>query len=223
MSGQALRTVAQLFTAPYAVEWLPAFAAAAIGDPVAGEALGPFLGPPTERVAGTSRSRVPGHEHFARTWAVIKPGFVGTGQNERNVEHTRADHRRTRIPGHLVALPIQWIEVLTATVVHGHGRNEQLVAAIRAAALRFGASIEADPTVVGLPLRQAKANLARYFANVDIVTEQALAFWGAMDHGLVRRDLGGTPGRVNVPAVQTTLTRHMPARLVSQYMRHAPR
>lgn len=222
MSGRALRSVSQLFAVPYAVEWLPAFAAAAIGDPVAGAALGPFLGPPTERVAGTSRPRVPGHEHFARTWAVIKPGFIGVGQNEQHVQHTRDDHRRTGVLARLIALPIQWIEVMTAVVVHDHGRNEQLVAAIRTAALRFGSSIEADPAVVGLPLRQAKVNLATYFAGVDIVPEQAQAFWGAMDHGRVRVDLGGTPGRVNVPAIQATLTRHLPVRLVRQYMAHRP-
>lgn len=222
MSGQALRTVRQLFTAPFAVEWLPAFAAAAIGDPVAGTALGPYLGPPTERVVGTNRPRVPGAEHFARTWVVIKPGFIGVGQSEQHIQHTRDEHRRTGVLARLIALPIQWIEVMTAVVVHSHGRNEQLVAAIRAAALRFGNDIEADPAVVGLPLRQAKENLARYFASVDILPEQAQAFWGAMDHGRVRVDLGGTPGRVNVAAVETTLARHLPARLVRQYMAHRP-
>jgi hypothetical protein len=223
MSGQpAVRTVAQLFGPPHAALWLPAFAAAAIGDPVAGAALGPYLGPATERVAGGSRARVPGEEHFARTWVVIKPGFTGIGQSQTYAEHTRADHRRTGIPAGLIALPIQWIQVMTAIVVHDLGRNERLVAAIRTAALRFGNDIQADPAVVGLALRPAKEALTKYFASVDIVPEQGQAFWRAMDLGPVRRDLGGTAGRVNVVRVRATLRRHLPERFVRQYMAYAP-
>jgi hypothetical protein len=107
--------------------------------------------------------------------------------------------------------------------VHDMGRNERLVAAIRAAGQRFGRDIEADLTVVGLPLRAAKENLATYFARVEILPQQAQAFWAAMDHGPVRADLGGVRGRVDVAAIQATLVRHLPAQLVRQYMAHQPR
>jgi hypothetical protein len=224
MSGRpTVRTVAQLFEPPFAVRWLPAFAAAAIGDPVAGAALGPYIGPANVPIGGGTRPRTPGEEHFARTWVVIKPGFTGTGRNATYAEHTRADHRRTRIPAELIALPIQWIQLMTAIVVHDMGRNERLVAAIRAAGQRFGRDIEADLTVVGLPLRAAKENLATYFARVEILPQQAQAFWAAMDHGPVRADLGGVRGRVDVAAIQATLVRHLPAQLVRQYMAHRPR
>jgi len=220
MSSTTDRRIAMLFGVPHAILWLPAFTAAAIGDPVAGEALAPFIGPATEKVGGSQRARVPGEEHFARTWAVIKPGFLGTG-TQNYAAHTRTDHLRTRIPGSHIALPVQWIEVMLANVLYDYGRS-LLVPHMRAAAHRFGLDISADPAVVDLPLDRATPALAKYFARVDVPEEPGRAFWRAMDHGRVRTDLGGTRGRVDVAAIERALRRHLPPRFVGQYMQYRP-
>ena len=220
MSSTTDHRIAMLFEAPHAIRWLPAFAAAAIGDPVAGEALAPFIGPATEKVGGSQRARVPGEEHFARTWAVIKPGFQGRGA-QNYAAHTRSDHLRTRIPGDLIALPVQWIEVMLANVLNDYGRNA-LILHMRTAAHRFGLDISADPAVVDLPLDRATPALARYFARVNVPEEPGRAFWRAMDFGPVRTDLGGARGRVDVAAIEWALKRHLPRRFADQYMQYRP-
>lgn len=208
--------LAVLFRQPSLGRWLPAFAAAAIADPIAARALGPYLGPPTEHIEGGKRPRVPGAEHFARTWAVIRPGFLGQG-SATYAEYTNAEHRRTHITPHQLALPIMWLQVVAGTIALESGFPTQ-VKALWAAGRQFGRDIHADPTIVALRLNIAKANMAAYFNGVTILPEQGWAFWGAMRHPVVMRDLGD----MRALHIQQTLARHLPRQLVAQFVRYKP-
>ena len=212
--------VASLFEPPRAKRWLPAFAAAAIGDPEAARALAPFIGPANQRIEGGRRARVPGEEHFARTWAVIKPGFMGTG-SPVYAQHTRADHQRTQIPGRLISLPIQWIMVMLANTADDYGRPD-LHMAIRTSGMRFAQDIAGDLSVIHMPLQTARSNMMKYFARVRIVPEQGHGFWRAMGHGPVRHDLWGSRGQVDAGTVQRALHRHLPEAFALQYMQFRP-
>lgn len=78
MGKEAVKSpITPLFEAPLAKLWLPAFAAAAIGDPVAAEALGPYIGPSNMPIEGGGRARVPGDVHFALTWGLSSLASAG--------------------------------------------------------------------------------------------------------------------------------------------------
>lgn len=136
--------------------------------------------------------------------------------------HTRTEHRRTRIPAKLIALPIQWTQVMTSNVADSLGKGG-LLRHIASAGVRFARDIEGAEAVARMPLSEARPAMARYFTNVKIAPEQAMAFWGAMRHPAVARDLWGTSSKVDVLAVRDTLQRHLPMPLVNQYMAHRPR
>ncbi len=206
-----------LFTLPLIDRWLPAFAAAAIADPEAARLLGPYIGPPTEKIEGGNRPRVPGDEHFARTWRVIRPGFLGEG-SRTYTEYTRSEHKRTKVGPALLALPTQWIMVMAGITALDSGRS-QLLKPLWAAGGRFGRDINADPAMLRLPLRQAKTKMMTYFANVTIVPEQGAAFWAALRHKVVMHDLGLISGS----KVELVLKRHLPRQLAVQYMRFKPK
>lgn len=222
MSNSAqVRSVAALFTTPRAILWLPAFAAAAIASPDAGPFLAPYLGPPNQKVQGGTRARVPGGEHFARTWAVIKPGFCGT-ERSGYAAHTISDHTRTRVPAHLISDPVQWIQVMLANVARD-ADSISLIPDIWRAGQKFAADIHGDSKIVRQPYKTALPRMVKYFTGVTIIPDQGRAFWDALDAGLVRRDLGGKPGKVNTQAVAAALQRHLPLPLGRQFMAYRPR
>lgn len=212
-------TWAELFGQPHAIRFLPSFAGAAIADPVAARALERFIGPPNEKVPRMRRNKVPGAEHFARTWSVIKPGMLGQGR-AGYAKHTRADHERTRIPAAQIALPIQWLMVMLAEAVNDL-QQPNLHRLIRPAGERFARDIAADLDVVRTPLGIAKRRLWTYFQDVRIAPEQGMAFWAAMDHPVVRRDLGGKPGQSRA-GIMASVGALLHPNLVLQYRAFKP-
>jgi len=207
-----------LFTQPLLQRWLPAFAAMAIADPVAAKALGPFLGPPTEKVQGSNRPRVPGDQHFVNTWLVIKPGFTGVASRAIYTQYTNARHAETHIPAKLLALPVQWVQVAAGMVALWRGRTD-LLKPLWAAGGQFGRDIKADPTIVAMPLRAARSAMSAYFADVTIIPEQGQAFWAAMRH----KDIVGDIGIMSGVKVKECLDAHLPKRLVAQYVQFKPK
>lgn len=215
--GKSENPLHALFTSPLIEMWLPAFEAAAIADPAAAEALGPYLGPPTEKIKGGQRPRVPGDEHFARTWRLIKPGFLGEG-SRAYTEYANAQHKKLGIPAKLLALPVQWVQATAGMAALWRGRSD-LLKPLWAAGARFGVDIKADPTTVALQLRLASSAMKAYFANVTIAPEQGQAFWAALRHPDVMRDLGLVSGA----KVEQCLDRQLPKQLVRQYLQYKPR
>lgn len=208
-----------LFNRPYAMLCLPALAAAVMADPDSVRALGPYLGSKDVPIPDGSQMRVEGPEHFARTYAVIKPGMTGVGSHGYTA-HTIAKHERINIPPVWLARPTLWLQVILANVLKDMKR-EQLVRDVWYAGERFARDMRADVSVVRA--RWGEDDLKNYFSKVQVVPQIGQGFWQTMDYGPIRKDLGGKRGHVNVDAVQATLERHLHPNLVRQYMGYRPR
>jgi hypothetical protein len=211
-----------LFNDPYyAIQVLPAFAAEAMADPDAVKSLGPLLGPKDVPVEDGSRLRTEGPEHFARTWGIIRLGMMRAGR-PGYTDHTIAEHVRNNIPPAWLARPTLWLQVIMANVLKDM-KHEQLVRDVWYAGEQFARDMGADVSVVKTPWKRAAKRTNKYFKKVRVVPEIGKGFWDTMDYGPIRHDIGGTPGRVNVEAVQASLERHLHPNLAAQYMSHAPR